>query len=110
MQKINWLVLGVFFSLMALFVLSIAIWDIYLTNHDTSNATISWSMTLLSRDYPFLVFMIGVTCGGVLFGLAAHFWANQDAPADWTELLKLREENIALREKLKSNSNDTAIS
>jgi len=106
MQKINWLVLGIFFGLMVLFMFGITVWDMYLSTYYASSATISWSMTLLAKEYPFLVFMIGVACGGILFGLAAHFWANQDLPADWTELLKLREENIALHEKLKSNSND----
>lgn len=90
MTRTNRLVVAGFLGSLVAFPLLVVAWDIVLYRSAPEGLnSISWGMALLGSS-PLAVFALGHATGGVLWGLAAHFWAGQMAPAYWDELVALR--------------------
>lgn len=61
----------VFFSALALLI----VYDVYRYARYGVPGTISHWMYVKGTTRPFYAFMVGVFIGGLVFGLAAHFWS-----------------------------------
>ena len=92
MTRINRIVLCIFLGGLSAVVVAFAAWDVWIFLSLPKGSTISWSMALLGQSSPFLVFVVGHVTGGLLWGLAAHFWAGMMPPEEWDELVRLRAE------------------
>jgi len=93
----NRLVLAAFLGTIAATTAAIVAWDVWLASQaPDQELTISWSMALLARS-PIAIFALGHASGGLLWGLAAHFWFGMMPPDQWEELKRLRAER-AVRE------------
>jgi hypothetical protein len=64
-------VLWVFFGLPTLTMIVLALFDIWVYYQWGSEATISHAMLDLP---PMVIYTLGFVMGGLVFGLAAHFW------------------------------------
>ena len=89
MNRIHWGTLGIFSLVLLSPVIASIAWDVWLIGNHESGSSISWSMSLLGR-YPILIFAIGHVTGGILWGLATHFWGGMISPSEADELYAYR--------------------
>ena len=102
MTKLNKIVLVLFLGGLILVTILYGLFDLWLALTQESGSTISWSMVLFGYSNPFLVFLLGHLTGGLLWGLASHFWLGLPSPQEWNEIVQLRADNAALKAKLAS--------
>jgi hypothetical protein len=68
----------VFLAILLAVPLAVVAWDVSLYKLGGTEMTISWSMATAPR---IVIFAVGFVAGGVIFGLAAHFWTTMPDPS-----------------------------
>lgn len=91
--------LTVFFSILSAAIALAVCWDIYLAETGPDGATTeSWSLAVLGRARPFVVYILGLLSGlPIMIGI--HIYGGMDSPDDWTELVNSRWIIATLRAK-----------
>jgi hypothetical protein len=96
--RVNRRVFGAFAALLVLFVLAVIGWDVWLyARTGDGSETISWSVALMTAENPGLAFLFGLVTGGLVCGLAAHFWFGLPSLRADARLAELEAENARLR-------------
>jgi hypothetical protein len=109
--RVNRRVFATFAGLLTAFVLAVIAWDVWLyARTGDGSETISWSVVLVTAANPGLAFLFGFVTGGLVCGLASHFWFGLPSPRAVVRLAELEAQRDSERaERIKAQETIQAL-